>query len=145
MTKDITITLVNLQVDESGEKHTTTLETNGSYYNKNNKIYLVYDETDPDDGSVTCNTLKLDGATIELTRRGNMESHMRFEAGATSVTRYTTPLGTMHFQIQTEELTITLEDSEGEISLEYSLYQSGLLLYHNHLSIRIKAVAENKI
>lgn len=136
MTKDITISLVNLQTDEAGDSNTTTLETRGFFYEKKGKYYLIYDETDPEDGGLTSNTIKVDGSKIELKRSGTVRSHMHFESGSTSEAQLITPLGTLPLRIHTRRAALRLEEHMGEISMDYDLLQGGRLLYHNSLSLR---------
>ena len=139
MTKDISISLINLQTDETGEEHITELETTGLFFEKNGNLYIMYDEVDPDDGAVTGNTLKIHGSTVEINRKGAVKSHMLFESGSATDTSYITSFGILHFQLQTHEVTVILGESVGEIRLVYDLFQDDILLFQCSMSIKIKA------
>lgn len=138
MKKNVSITIVNLQTDETGEKNLTELKTTGSFFLKNDSIYLLYDEVDPESESITGNTLKLTGSSVELIRNGAIKTRMLFVSGTKTDTLYITPFGTMRFRIHTEEVTALFRDAAGEIRLKYDLYQEDYLLFHCNMSIRTK-------
>ena len=49
----VTLTITGTQTGEDNESMTIATRTEGEYFERGNSTYLLYDETDPDDGSVT--------------------------------------------------------------------------------------------
>lgn len=63
------------------EEDTVEMITPGTYYVKNGKQYLIYDESLDETGTPTHNTVKVMENRIEVMKRGLVESHMIFEPG----------------------------------------------------------------
>ena len=80
MTKDILVRVRGIQTIGE-EEDTVEMITPGTYYVKNGKQYLIYDESLDETGTPTHNTVKVMENRIEVMKRGLVESHMIFEPG----------------------------------------------------------------
>lgn len=139
MTRTVYITITGVQCDETGEEIITELSATGEYFEKNGSLYLLYEEADPESGTVTKNTLKARGQNITLTKRGCVQSQMQFAPEEIHPAEYITPYGILHIQIYTEDVKILFGDIRGEIRLRYALYSDGELLSRCRLTVICRA------
>ena len=94
MTKDILVRVRGVQTIGE-EEDTVEMITPGTYYVKNGKQYLIYDESLDETGTPTHNTVKVMENRIEVMKRGLVESHMIFEAGRRTTANYRNADGTV--------------------------------------------------
>ena len=71
MTKDIMLRISGVQFPD-GEENSEEMEviTSGSYFEKDGRHYIKYDEVQEDSNEVIRNLLKIENGSLELTRRG---------------------------------------------------------------------------
>ena len=134
----VTLTITGTQTGEDNESMTIATQTEGEYFERGNSTYLLYDETDPDDGSVTKNMLKLSGGALSLSKKGAVNSNMTWEEGKTIVSDYSSAFGRLMLSVKTKRLHIC--DSEEELHLEvnYRLSVEDTFLSDNSLSIHVQ-------
>lgn len=140
MNRDVKIAVTGTQ-DSGGNEIVTDYMTDGQYFERNGCRYLLYREQDVDSGAVTANILKIKGDVLELSRKGNIDSHMIFETGQTHHTIYTTAYGTLKLEVCTEDLKCRWAESEALVQITYRLLMTGELLSRNKLVIKIKNIA----
>lgn len=125
MTKDVLLKISGMQFtadnDDLTEPEPVEIIAPGEYYFKNGKHYIIYDEFMEGFDSVTKNVLKLQGDSLEVTKRGSSNVHMIFEKDKKNMTCYTTPYGSMMMGIDAHS--ISIEESEDEIhaQIQYAL------------------------
>ena len=121
-----------------GESETVDLTTTGSFYIKDDKYYVCYDESAATgfDGSKTCVKVWDKGASI--TRFGRYKSCLMIEKGITNLCNYDTPAGSLVLDINGVEIDNNLTEKGGEVNLEYTLNSGGLLISENKLTMNIK-------
>ena len=128
MTKEVLVHVSGVQHEvEGGEP--VVLVTSGTYYSKNDKHFLLYEEID-DDGMVSKNVIKIGANEVSVIRKGISSSHMVFEEGKENLTYYDTPYGSMLMGITTSRITFC-EKGSGcmELEIDYALSVDG-----NHMS-----------
>ena len=78
MTKDIMLRISGVQFPD-GEENSEEMEviTSGSYFEKDGRHYIKYDEVQEDSNEVIRNLLKIENGSLELTRRGMTNVHPR--------------------------------------------------------------------
>lgn len=79
MTKEVLVTISGLQFSPETESESVELITSGSYYKKNGKHYIIYDEVNEGFSETTRNIIKLNDDFMDITRRGVSNVHMMFE------------------------------------------------------------------
>ena len=79
MTKDVLISISGLQFAEGENSEPVEVITSGSYYKKNGKHYILYDEVAEDTAGTTKNIIKLGDEVLDITKRGETNVHMMFE------------------------------------------------------------------
>ena len=77
MTKDVLITVSGMQFDIEDEP--IELVTTGTYYLKNGKHYVLYEEQPEDNGPVTRNLVKFCDGHFEMTKKGGNNSFLLFD------------------------------------------------------------------
>lgn len=118
MTKDVLITVSGLQ--HAIEDEPIELMLRGTYYNRNGKHYVVYDEQ-PEGEAVTRNMVKFHDGHFEMTKKGGNTSYLTFDRDRKTSSVYQTPAGSL--QIDTITHVLDMEETEDEISVyvRYSL------------------------
>lgn len=122
MTKDVLISLRGLQFDQNdleGDKIETIV--GGSYYQKNGKHYILYDEVTEGFSELTKNRIKFGEHSLELTRSGLVNVHMIFEENRKNMTSYYTPYGNILIGIDTKKIHITQESDRIAVNVDYAL------------------------
>lgn len=122
MTKDVLISLRGLQFDQS-ETDTEKIETitAGTYYEKNGKYYVLYDEVMEGFTETTKNKIKFGEHFLELSRSGLVNVHMLFEENKKNMTSYQTPYGNILIGIDTKKIHITQEPDRMLVNVDYAL------------------------
>lgn len=126
MTRKGQLTVIGSQRDESGEEQTTRITAAAEYYTGNGSFYILYEESTADGGEITKNMIKLKGSTLELTKKGAVNTRMIFEPEQEHMTLYSTPFGSLPLGICTDTVESDLSEKEFEIRAVYSLTDPGL-------------------
>ena len=132
------IKIQGLQRNQEGEENKIELSTMGSVYEKNNNVYVVYEETEISGMEGTTTTLKIEGTNrLSMQRYGNTTSKMVFEEGKRHISDYRTLYGDFKMEVVTSSLNIKLdvEGLKGSLELHYDLSISGLVESQNLLTI----------
>ena len=71
MTKEVLVTISGLQFSPETESESVELITSGSYYKKNGKHYIIYDEIlEGEEGSIR-NTIKANADSVDMIKGGD--------------------------------------------------------------------------
>ena len=127
MTKDILVSVSGIQV-EIEPNEPVELITTGAYYNKNGKHYILYEESDMEDG-LTKNRIKIAPNKIELVKSGATNAQMIFEEGKTNMTYYDTVMGSLLLGVTADSIHIREEERRIRAIVRYSLE-----INYNHIS-----------
>lgn len=141
MTKEVIVSVVGYQFEVS-ENEPIELVTNGEYYNRNGKHFIMYEEYLSEGDEATKNILKIHNGVVELTKKGESNLKMEFEKGKTNETYYHTPIGTLLVGIHTDEVEVRENERELGVKIQYSLEVNG-----SHVSaceIQIKISSKSK-
>ena len=130
--------LLNIKSDivQNDEKDQIEFSSDGTYYEKNNKKYLSYDETELTGMVGSRVVLIIHKEHLEMHRFGTTKAKMVFKLGKTTKTNYKTPYGLFKMEVITHQLVVNLK--EGRIKIDYDLNIKGLSEGHNKLIINIK-------
>lgn len=133
---EVTIKIKSTQTAADGDENTIELMTEGKYYEKNNCIFLVYDESELSGMEGSTTTLKIKDQQVMMKRFGTNESELVFEEGKSHATLYRTPYGAMDMEVDTSEVVVSMgEDCIEEIGLCYDINISKKTETKNTLSI----------
>ena len=131
MTKDVLLTISGMHYDMTGipdedgsEEENGPIEviTPASYYFKNGKHYIVYDEVVEGMPGTIRNKIKITGNdSVEIMKSGASSSHMIFEKNRKNQTYYRTPYGQMLIGVNTKNMEVNVKDNKINVSLDYEL------------------------
>lgn len=124
MTKDVLVSVRGTQL-MGEENDTIEIITPGTWYEKNGKQYLIYEEAIGEGGDVTRNTVKVCPDRVEVTKRGLVESQMTFECGKKHMANYVTPMGLIVLGLTTSSLEIEANEDALQVAITYSLEMNG--------------------
>lgn len=124
MTKDVLVSVKGTQF-MGEENDTIEIITAGTWYEKNGKQYLLYDESIGENGDSTRNTVKVWPDKVEVTKKGLVDSHMIFECGKKHMANYMTPVGLIVLGITTSFMEIKQDEKKLHIAITYSLEMNG--------------------
>ena len=129
MTKDVLVSIRGLQFIEGMNNEPVEMITPGSYYKKNGKHYILYDEVMEGIAEPTKNIVKVGERCLDITKRGAVNVHMMFEQDKKNVTYYCTPYGNLLIGI--EATNIVVEESEQDLCVEVDY---GLEVNYEHMA-----------
>lgn len=135
MTENVLLTVKGRQMD-LGEDAQTELMAGASYYFRNGKHYILYDEIN-EAGEQTGNTIKIAGDRVDVIRRGPSSVHMVFERDKKITTCYHTPAGDMLMDTHTSSIYTRQTEEYLETRIDYSLYLNGSFISACTVQIRV--------
>ena len=121
MTKEVLVTISGLQFSPETESESVELITSGSYYKKNGKHYIIYDEVNEGFSETTRNIIKLNDDFMDITRRGVSNVHMMFEKNRKNVTYYYTPYGSLLIGIDAKSVDVQETENDIHVKVNYEL------------------------
>lgn len=127
MTQDVLLTISGLHTLEPIEGETEENEpieviTPASYYQKNGKQYILYDEPVEGFSGVIKNKIKINGEqSLEIIKTGITNAHMVFEKDKMNVTYYDTPYGQIQVGTHTRNMKVDTSEELITVEVEYSL------------------------
>ena len=121
MKKDVLITISGIQSDKDRESDKIELVTSGSYYKKNNKHYLLYDEIFGEQEEVTKNIARFDSDGFHITKSGFTNVDMSFEQNKRNMTNYITPYGSMLLGVDASRVDVVEKDESIQVDIAYFL------------------------
>ncbi len=121
MKKDIRIKITgsHSQAGTNSEPEVTELETTGVLFEKDGSTYIKYKEYMDDTDIPVENLLKFDENSLQLTKRGSINSVMAFNREKSCAVHYITPVGPVNMNIFTEEYNIKNTDEGCNIDIQY--------------------------
>lgn len=119
MTKDVLIKVSGMQFDVQDEA--IELMVPGSYYMKNDKHYVLFEEQPESSGPVTKNIVKFDDSFFEMMKKGGNNSYLRFDKDKKNSTVYQTPAGPIQVDVLTHEFMVREEEREITVKVKYAL------------------------
>lgn len=132
MTKDVLVSIsgthvgIMTQMDEVPEKteedEAIEIVTPASYYCRNGKHYVLYDEVVEGTGGTIRNKIKINGTDrLEIMKTGLTSSHMVFEKNKKNLTYYRTSYGQILIGVNTRNIEIRYGDSRIDVRVDYEL------------------------
>ena len=120
MTKDVFVSICGLHFTDDGQDP-TELIVPGKYYFRNGKHYILYDEVTEGMDGHTSNVIKIGENSLEITKKGLMNTRLVVEKGKSHRTVYQTPFGDIELSLTGQELTVTETEERIDIRAEYVL------------------------
>ena len=150
MTKEVLLTISGLHMDafsDEPDEENVPIEviTPATYYLKNGKHYVLYDEVlEGMLGSIK-NTIKITGDTkLEMRKSGIANTNMVFEKEKINVTQYDTPYGEMMIGVYTKDMKVDVTEDMIDVSIAYALDANGEKVADCNILVNIKANGKEK-
>jgi uncharacterized beta-barrel protein YwiB (DUF1934 family) len=121
MKKDVLITISGMHSDIYKDADKIEIITSGSYYKKNNKHYLMYDEIVEGQDEVTKNVARFDEEAFHISKSGFTNVNMLFEENKRNIANYITPYGSMLVGIDASRVDIIEHEEDIQVDIAYSL------------------------
>lgn len=145
MTREVLLTISGLHFDtfsETPDEENVPIEviTPATYYLKNGKHYVLYDEmVEGMLGSIK-NTIKITGDNkLEMKKTGIANTNMVFEKEKINVTQYNTPYGAMMVGVYTKDMKVDVEEDNINVSIAYALDVDSEKVADCNIMMNIKA------
>ena len=143
MNKKVSIKICGLHSSEDYDEDDSIEVINiGSYYKRNGKHYIKYDEPMEETPVVNSNLIKISTKEIELITRGRTGTHMIFTIGQKNTTYYSTPFGGMNMSIDTYDLNVTEKEDFISVDIRYGLEVNLDYVAECNVHIEIESVEE---
>lgn len=144
MEKQVLISIRSSQSVEGQNDEPTELISRGIYSYSPEEQKLSYMESELTGLEGTMTEFVVRPEQIVLSRTGAVTSRMVFSRGPRQSFVYDTPYGAMTMGMDTHVLTSKMEESGGDIRIEYDLSFENVLLSRNKFSISIKETSEKE-
>ena len=113
----------------------------GSYYKRNGKHYVKYEEPIEMSDKSNFNLLKISDNEVELIARGPRSTHMVFTRGQKNMNFYQTPFGGLNLGVDTYELSVAESDDSIVVDIGYGLEVN--LDYVNQCKVHIESLNDD--
>jgi uncharacterized beta-barrel protein YwiB (DUF1934 family) len=120
MNRDVVVSVTGFHSID-GDSNQISLVAPGSYFEKNGKHYLIYDElVEGENDPVRC-TVRVsgDGRHADIVR-GN-SGRLEFEPGKTTMCCYSTPYGPLYLTISTSGVSFSLTEEKYLLKIDYTV------------------------
>lgn len=144
MTKDVLVSITGAHTLNE-ESDDISVITAGSYYQKNGKHYIIYEEVLDDGAGTIKNTVKIGNGTIDIIKGGDARAHMVFEENKTNVSCYATPFGQMMVGVTTDRISLEEEENRLRAGIDYTLEVNYEKMSRCHIEIEVKSRASAKL
>ena len=120
-----------------GEGETIALDTRGKYAIRNNKIYIIYEESEMTGYEDTTTTIKVSDSRVMVSRRGRYKSSMDYICGQKSLCLVNTPYGEIGAAVTTEKIDFDFGDGGGVLSMDYMLDADNVNFIKNNMTVTV--------
>lgn len=134
MTSDVLITIKGLQM-ALDNSDSLEIITNGKYFKKNGKHYVLYEEVVEDQR--VSNMIKIYNETVEVTKKGLASVQMFFETGKKNTSIYSTPFGQIEISIYAEQIRVNETDRTLELNMQYDLELNSQHVSDSQVSVTV--------
>lgn len=121
MTKDVLLSIKGLQYDGIGDGSDIETISPGEYFKKNDSHYVIFDEVSEGFPDKTTNILKWSQNSLNLTKRGIVNTHMTFDPAKKNITDYRTPFGSILIGIDTKNISVVEQEENIKVDIDYAL------------------------
>lgn len=112
--------------------------TKGSFFEKEGKYYLKYEETHENESVTT--TLKIENNKVTILRYGAANTQMIVEKGKKHLNYYETPQGAFTIGVYSDNVDIKINEKEGNIRLNYDVEFNNVIASRNTIKVNFKEV-----
>ena len=145
MTKDVLLSISGLHyevADAAGDEENEPIEviTPSTYYYKNNKHYIIYDEVVEGMAGTIRNKVRIADGKLEIMKSGLSNTHMVFERDKMNITQYETPYGDLVVGTHTKDMQVDVTDEKIDVHVNYALDVNSEKIADCNIVMNIKAL-----
>ena len=145
MTKDVLLKISGLHyetAEAAGDDENEPIEviTPASYYYKNNKHYVIYDEVVEGMAGTIRNKVRIADDKLEIMKSGLSNTHMVFERDKMNITQYETPYGDLLVGTHTKDMQVDVTDEKIDVHVNYALDVNSETIADCNIVMNIKAL-----
>lgn len=144
MKKEVLISIAGLHYGlpgNEGEDDPIEIITPASYYQKNGKHYIIYDEVVEGAFETVKNTIKITGDNLfEISKSGAASTRMVFEKDKINMTSYQTPFGDLLVGIHTKDMQMDIREDEIDVNIFYALDINNEPLSDCQIKVNVRGV-----
>ena len=130
--------------DNNTDPDVIELVTEGTLTNHEGGKYTVrYQESELTGLEGTQTTIQVEGGSVSILREGQVNSQMVFEEGRRHLTLYNTPYGALTMGVNTRRMKVALDETGGEIEIDYALEIDHAVAGENLFCISIRERARS--
>lgn len=146
MAKDVLVSVKGTQVID-GERDSIEVITSGTWYEKNGKQYVLYEETYEEMNETTKNVVKISPELVEVTKKGAISSRMVYEGGKKHMSNYMTPMGLIVLGITTKDIFVEASEDALRLEIQYAMEMNGQFASESMLemSVTVKGTGTLKL
>lgn len=138
MTKDVTVTVSGRQFDVADEP--VEVASQGTYYLKNGKHYILYEEKPEDGGDIVNNRIKFHDGCLEMKKSGAVSSVLKFLTGERTASLYRTGAGAVTMEVDTKDIVIAESDKLLQVKVRYDLHINGQFVSACEVDVMAQAI-----
>lgn len=138
MTKNVIIAIKGLQYMDN-DNDSVEFITNGLYYRKNGKHYVLYDEIVEGYNEPAKNTIIFNDDKFEMIKKGIINTHMTFEEKKKNSTYYELPFGSIMIETNTNQVDVTETEKEINVMIKYGLDVNYAFVSDCEITVKIKS------
>ena len=139
MTKDVLVKISGLQFAGEDDSDSIEVITSGTYYKKNGKHYVLYEEVMEGIDEITKNMIKIGKNSMEVTRKGPATTHMVFEKDKKNISYYYTPYGNLLIGIDAKEIHVDETDLDINVKVNYGLEINDEHMADCNITVNVKS------
>ena len=111
-----------------------------TYYYKNNKHYIIYDEVVEGMAGTIRNKVRIADGKLEIMKSGLSNTHMVFERDKMNITQYETPYGDLVVGTHTKDMQLDVTDEKIDVHVNYALDVNSEKIADCNIVMNIKAL-----
>ena len=138
MEKDIIIEVCGLQNYDDQEPDGVELVTEGTYAEKDDGIYISYEESEMTGMECTTTTMKIEDERVSIVRAGAVRSHMVFEEGQKHLSYYDTPYGSLTIGVRARSISKKITPVGGTVEISYTMEINSALAGENSFRFKFR-------
>ena len=138
MTKEVMLTIKGVQKYPDEAPLETVTEVEAEYFLRGQSCYVMFEEIQEGFTESVKGMLKIKDGSVELTKKGLIQSHMMFTPDTLCMTEYRTPFGMMLLGVRTKALRILEGDNLIRIEITYLLESEEQVMADSSIQITIR-------
>lgn len=114
----------------------------GTYYKRNGKHYVKYEEPEESDRKPVSTIIKVGDNELEVMSMGNEGTHMLFSNGQKNLSYYSTPFGGINVGLETYDMNIDEKENLIVVDIKYGLEINLEFVSDCNVHIEIESIEE---